>query len=391
MNDNNTSINYPGPEKTGAFIKMLRISHNLTQEELGDMIYVTRKAVSKWENGICYPSIDLIPRIANLFGVSLEEILSGEFKCDSDEANNTFDYVIRVFKNKRIKNTIRSIIILLIVCLLIFFFENYNATKIYDVFYEDDGLYVKNGIIISTRSKIYINFGTVWIDDKEIQGDSSVNVELYRQIDENTKKTIATYSMNNQAYFRNSNYKELTDVNMETLKDELMLRVKYVSNDEIEQEKIVPLNIELRYKSNDINQFEQQRNKLFKDNYRPEFPYKLKTCDKGKYFNNLSTSIELFGLFNMIEEDRIRLLNRREKNYNIEYSNNFLTISDGNFLFKLDMNTKVFSIRNIQALNVHIFTGKVINHELKIDVLFSEQKETLKFINLLIDIFSSFN
>ena len=98
------------PEKTGAFIKLLRTSHNLTQEELGDIIYVTRKAVSKWENGICYPSIDLIPSIADLFGVSLEEILAGEFKCD-DADPNTFDYVIRVFKNKHIKVIIRSIIV----------------------------------------------------------------------------------------------------------------------------------------------------------------------------------------------------------------------------------------------------------------------------------------
>ena len=41
MDENKKKYELSGPEKTGAFIKLLRVSHNLTQEELGDMVYVT--------------------------------------------------------------------------------------------------------------------------------------------------------------------------------------------------------------------------------------------------------------------------------------------------------------------------------------------------------------
>ena len=231
MNDKKVQIEFPGPEKTGAFIKFLRVSHNLTQEELGDMIYVTRKAVSKWENGICYPSIDLIPRIADLFGVSLEEILSGEFKAEDEGDLNTFNYVIKFFKSKRIKAIIRSIVAVLISCLLIFFFENYNATKIYDVFYEDDSIYIKNGIIISTRSKQYFNFGVIKFENNEVTSDTLIKYRLYLRANNDKKEeTLASYSMKNNPYYRGTDYKELTINNLTNHLNEIMLNIQYVDN-----------------------------------------------------------------------------------------------------------------------------------------------------------------
>ena len=179
MDEKKKQVEMPGPEKTGSFIKLLRTSHNFTQEELGDLVYVTRKAVSKWENGICYPSIDLIPRLADLFGVSLEEILAGEFNCEENSNANTIDYVIKVFKDRRLKTIIRSFIVLFVFCLILFFFENYNATKIYDVYFEDGNIYLKNSAIISTRSKQYFNFGSVWIDDTRLLQNKPINLELY--------------------------------------------------------------------------------------------------------------------------------------------------------------------------------------------------------------------
>ena len=63
---------------TGAMIKRLREEKKLTQAELADKIFVTDKAVSKWETGRGYPDILLVEPLAKALDVSVIELLSGE-------------------------------------------------------------------------------------------------------------------------------------------------------------------------------------------------------------------------------------------------------------------------------------------------------------------------
>lgn len=50
----------------------------LTQEELAEALYVSRTAISKWESGRGYPSIDSLKEISGYFGVSIDDLLSGD-------------------------------------------------------------------------------------------------------------------------------------------------------------------------------------------------------------------------------------------------------------------------------------------------------------------------
>ena len=63
---------------TGAVIRKLRESKKMTQEELADRIFVSSKAVSKWETGQGFPDISLLEPLANALGISVIELLSGE-------------------------------------------------------------------------------------------------------------------------------------------------------------------------------------------------------------------------------------------------------------------------------------------------------------------------
>ncbi|MBR5410430.1 MAG: helix-turn-helix transcriptional regulator [Clostridia bacterium] len=58
----------------GERIKELRRRDGRTQEALASELGVTAQAVSRWEKGICYPDMELIPPIANFFGVSIDEL-----------------------------------------------------------------------------------------------------------------------------------------------------------------------------------------------------------------------------------------------------------------------------------------------------------------------------
>ena len=62
----------------GEKLQTLRKSRGLTQEELAEALYVSRTAVSKWESGRGYPSIDSLKEISKYFGVTIDDLLSGE-------------------------------------------------------------------------------------------------------------------------------------------------------------------------------------------------------------------------------------------------------------------------------------------------------------------------
>ena len=63
---------------TGAAVKALRESRKLTQAELGSMISVSSKTVSKWETGKGLPDISLLQPLAQALGISVIELMSGQ-------------------------------------------------------------------------------------------------------------------------------------------------------------------------------------------------------------------------------------------------------------------------------------------------------------------------
>lgn len=58
----------------GENIKRLRKERNITQEKLAEYLNVSYQTVSKWENGITMPSVMILPSVANVFGVSIDEL-----------------------------------------------------------------------------------------------------------------------------------------------------------------------------------------------------------------------------------------------------------------------------------------------------------------------------
>ncbi|MBQ7873972.1 MAG: helix-turn-helix transcriptional regulator [Oscillospiraceae bacterium] len=71
----------------GKNIKNARKKLNITQEELAEKISVTRQAVSNWENGKTEPDIDTVTKIAQIFGISIDELVGGELN-DPEKSRN---------------------------------------------------------------------------------------------------------------------------------------------------------------------------------------------------------------------------------------------------------------------------------------------------------------
>ena len=66
-------------------IAQLRKEYNLTQSELGKQLGVSNRAVSKWENGISNPQIEIIYQICKMYGKDLDYFFEDSFEAEKDK------------------------------------------------------------------------------------------------------------------------------------------------------------------------------------------------------------------------------------------------------------------------------------------------------------------
>lgn len=79
---------------TGELISSLRHEKGFTQKELAEKLNVTDKAVSKWERDVSLPDINTIPKLAEIFGLSIEELIKSNSQNNIKNRKWKMDYLI---------------------------------------------------------------------------------------------------------------------------------------------------------------------------------------------------------------------------------------------------------------------------------------------------------
>ena len=140
------------PMKTGRIISDARKKLKMTQKDLADKIYVSDKAVSKWERGLCFPDISVLIPLTEILNISLYDLLRGE-KVNNKEVEETIKNTINysnneIKRNKKkhiiISSIVISIIVLISIISLIFINKNkdigvtIDRDTIYDISYYSD-------------------------------------------------------------------------------------------------------------------------------------------------------------------------------------------------------------------------------------------------------------
>lgn len=98
----------------GNFLCELRTQKGLSQSQLGEMLGVTNKAVSKWENGSTKPNTNLLPKIAEILGVTVEEL----FACKRFEKDAELENIKEHIHEQKKKYAIRSSLFLALIIIL---------------------------------------------------------------------------------------------------------------------------------------------------------------------------------------------------------------------------------------------------------------------------------
>lgn len=122
--------------KIGKFIASLRKEKGLTQQELGAKLFVTDKAVSKWERGLSLPDITLFTSLAEALDVDPTEILQGAKSVHKKDINKILEeekVKIKKYNQQRNKKIIIPLCILVIILLIIAFKNIYLGYNIKEI------------------------------------------------------------------------------------------------------------------------------------------------------------------------------------------------------------------------------------------------------------------
>ena len=90
--------------KIGKFIADCRKEKKLTQEQLAEKLYITDRAVSKWERGLSLPDADKMIDLCNILGISVNELLNGEKIDMKDYEKKTEELLVELAKQDELKN-----------------------------------------------------------------------------------------------------------------------------------------------------------------------------------------------------------------------------------------------------------------------------------------------
>ena len=166
-------------KKIGKLIKELRKEKGLTQEQLGEMIVVSFKSVSKWERGITIPDIGNINELSKILGISSDELLAGE--------RNTEESVSETNKSKKVSSkiiiTISIIAVFIIAIILLINYQN-NKTYVYDLSSAEVDEYYVEGKAYLNKNKISILINKIIFYDKKINNKVIQNYEYYVYVDD---------------------------------------------------------------------------------------------------------------------------------------------------------------------------------------------------------------
>ena len=198
----------------GKFIKELRKEAGLSQQALAEKLYIGREAVSKWERGMNLPTVDVMLSIAKFFNISLNELVYGarETKENKEKIKN-IAITLYEANQKQIKYLNISILLLIIISLLFFsyyFINNYKSIKVYTLGYHGDDITIQDGILVTTREKVFLNIGNIKTEEEIENIEFLVGDKVI--YDSGQKENISLYDYNGyEEFFDFDNLKE--DIN----------------------------------------------------------------------------------------------------------------------------------------------------------------------------------
>lgn len=163
-------------QKTGRFLAQLRREKGITQAQLAEKIGTANKTVSRWETGAYMPDVGMLLILAEFYGVSVNELLSGERLSDGElrqKADDNIGYVIS--ENKKKYRVLLFSAVMAVIAVMLAFISVITVTFISS----RNGMLYPDGVSDKQSEKVYRGSLTISTDNSDFDNDIGKNTCSY--------------------------------------------------------------------------------------------------------------------------------------------------------------------------------------------------------------------
>ena len=205
-------------------IYRIRQERKLTQKEIGDIIGVSDRTISKWENGTTVPDLCQIRNICKKLEISPSLLIKSEKKL-SDNITNLRRKMGKIL-NYILHNIFLITFILVFMLLLLYFINNYNSIKIYDLKYNSENISFENGYLFKTKVTNILIINDIKIN-KIKYNPIDTKVKLYTLVNGDKKIIYISENLNNIYIEENKSGADLLSKDViESIKQNLYLLIE---------------------------------------------------------------------------------------------------------------------------------------------------------------------
>lgn len=231
-------------------IYRIRQERKLTQKEIGDIIGVSDRTISKWENGTTVPDLCQIRNICKKLEISPSLLIKSEKKL-SDNITNLRRKMGKILKYI-LHNIFLITFILVFMLLLLYFINNYNSIKIYDLKYNSENISFENGYLFKTKVTNILIINDIKIN-KIKYNPIDTKVKLYTLVNGDKKIIYTSENLNNIYIEENKSGADLLSKDViESIKQNLYLLIETTDENNNEYNYECQITFKEKYNNNKL-------------------------------------------------------------------------------------------------------------------------------------------
>lgn len=265
-------------------IYRIRQERKLTQKEIGDIIGVSDRTISKWENGTTVPDLCQIRNICKKLEISPSLLIKSEKKL-SDNITNLRRKMGKIL-NYILHNIFLITFILVFMLLLLYFINNYNSIKIYDLKYNSEKISFENGYLFKTKVTNILIINDIKIN-KIKYNPIDTKVKLYTLVNGDKKIIYTSENLNNIYIEENKSGADLLSKDViESIKQNLYLLIETKDENNNEYNYECQITFKEKYKNNKL-----LYKSYIKNNSVDTLDFPFDNLIESKEINNKSTKV----------------------------------------------------------------------------------------------------
>lgn len=299
-------------------IYRIRQERKLTQKEIGDIIGVSDRTISKWENGTTVPDLCQIRNICKKLEISPSLLIKSEKKL-SDNITNLRRKIGKIL-NYILHNIFLITFILVFILLLLYFINNYNSIKIYDLKYNSENISFENGYLFKTKVTNILIINDIKIN-KIKYNPIDTKVKLYTLVNGDKKIIYTSENLNNIYIEENKSGADLLSKDViESIKQNLYLLIETKDENNNEYNYECQITFKEKYNNNKL-----LYKSYIKNNYVDTLGFPFDNLTDSPKINNKSTKV----------------MSKNNNNANKLTSLGYEYDKENDVYFKVDENTKI--------------------------------------------------